>query len=742
MRDFLLDSPYDDRLIDPIIEWVYKSQSINRLFLEDYKHAIKNCNLNVVEFTTVQNQTPSIDVKEKLLAIYGPEREFNFSSIEFTLQKNNETVIIENNDCLKNNYCTSQKSVVINFHKGDQHSAASLLDLLMSIDEGCDCTYYLQYGDLIDSLEIQDTIGSFTKRKKAFLNHELPKINIPEQFYENDINQLHYEGNHSIRTPQQKIAIFQWNLCVYKYINILDSFLMLEPDCVVLKNNWLSDIYKAFEETKLPIFGHLKTGLIANTKVPTHWAGCSVYNCTILRQLPIHQYFSERYDNPWWPFRNIPGTTLANNAFYGPAFSCYDVSFDYFLFALYWKHHSKINIPFEWPLNTLTSREDLIYCDFQSKLTIDDVINKFYEKIPLIHGIKNDTIRKKITTMFIEDKTLNNCKKQIKSFYNKHKNERCVIIGNGPSLNKMDLSFLENEITFGLNRIYLLFNKWKFRPTYYASVNPLVLEQSANEILKINAPKFVSHKGVPFFQNPPKDLMFIKSLSQWIFSTDPCHGLCEGWTVTYFAMQLAYYMGFREVILIGVDHHFTTQGSPNLEVTSTGPDPNHFSADYFGKGTRWHLPDLERSEKSYILAKKAFETENRRILDATVDGKLNIFPKVDYKKYFYTKNQSNHTLLHNDLTRPILEDTSSLLNDAENFIQHGNLIEGIRILKTILIRDEFNIDALNDMAFAFYMDKNYLTALEYIKRAEHINKNDNNTIHNKREILKALSLHK
>lgn len=356
----------------------------------------------------------------------------------------------------------------------------------------------------------------------------------------------------------------------------------------------------------------------------------------------------------------------------------------------------------------------------------------------------NNLIQKIYTRKYISHNDESNFidNSQISSFKDLHIGDRCIIIGNGPSLNKMDLSFLDNEITFGLNRIYLLFDKWKFRPTYYASVNPLVLEQSADEILKISAPKFISHKGVPFFPNPPKDLMFIKSLSQWIFSTDPCVGLCEGWTVTYFAMQLAYYMGFREVILIGVDHHFTTQGSPNLEVTSTGPDPNHFSADYFGKGTRWHLPDLERSEKSYILAKNAFESANRRILDATVDGKLNIFPKIDYEKYFYKKNKSNQTLQYNDLAHPILEEISSLLNDAENFIQYGNLIEGIRILKTILIRDEFNIDALNDMAFAFYMDKNYLTALEFIKRAEHINKNDNNTIHNKREILKALSLHK
>jgi FkbM family methyltransferase len=229
----------------------------------------------------------------------------------------------------------------------------------------------------------------------------------------------------------------------------------------------------------------------------------------------------------------------------------------------------------------------------------------------------------------------------ILDYKDKHRGQRCVIIGNGPSLGKMDLSFLEKEICFGMNRIFLLFDRWKFRPTYYASVNPLVIEQSAGEILKINAPKFLSSKGIPFFSDPPADMYFIKSHPEWIFSHDPQIGLCEGWTVTYFAMQLAYFMGFSEVILIGVDHHFVTPGDPNKEVVSQGDDPNHFHPEYFGKGTRWNLPDLDRSEHSYRMAKAAFESVSRKIIDATLGGKLTIFPKVDYKQYFSGSDQAD-----------------------------------------------------------------------------------------------------
>jgi len=69
-------------------------------------------------------------------------------------------------------------------------------------------------------------------------------------------------------------------------------------------------------------------------------------------------------------------------------------------------------------------------------------------------------------------------------------------------------------------------------------------------------------------------------------------------------------------------------------VQSEGDDPNHFSAAYFGKGFRWQLPDLETSEIGYRMARQAYEKAGRRVLDATVGGKLDIFEKVNYDSLF------------------------------------------------------------------------------------------------------------
>lgn len=223
----------------------------------------------------------------------------------------------------------------------------------------------------------------------------------------------------------------------------------------------------------------------------------------------------------------------------------------------------------------------------------------------------------------------------IGSFRNKHQGERCFILGNGPSLKNTDLSLLKNEITFGMNRIYLIFPEIGFPTSYYLAINTLVIEQCANEIMALEIPCFVSWRGRKWLRSDP-DIIYLDTdyTPPPTFSADVAGRVFEGSTVSYAAMQLAYHMGFEEVILVGVDHSFTTKGDPNVTIVSNGEDPNHFSAEYFGKGFRWQLPDLEASEKAYRMAREAFEVSNRRILDATIGGKLDVFPKVNYKDLF------------------------------------------------------------------------------------------------------------
>jgi len=220
-------------------------------------------------------------------------------------------------------------------------------------------------------------------------------------------------------------------------------------------------------------------------------------------------------------------------------------------------------------------------------------------------------------------------------YRDRHRGQRAFILGNGPSLRDTELSRLRGEITFGMNRIYLLFPELGFPTTYYAAVNTLVLEQCADEIKALQLPKFISWRGRRWLAGDPQALFVDTDYTGLpTFSTEPTGRVFEGSTVTYLALQVAYYMGCDPVILIGVDHNFATQGLPNVTVVSSGDDPNHFAPGYFGKGFRWQLPDLQASEAAYRLARDAYAAAGRSVLDATVGGKLAIFPKVDYAGLF------------------------------------------------------------------------------------------------------------
>ncbi len=223
-----------------------------------------------------------------------------------------------------------------------------------------------------------------------------------------------------------------------------------------------------------------------------------------------------------------------------------------------------------------------------------------------------------------------------------HTGKRAFLIGNGPSLKQTDLGKLKGEITFGMNRIYLMFPELGFQTTYLSVVNDLVIEQTVDDLAALQMPKFLCWRARHFFLPAQFPNLHAANLPTFLYSTydaprfspDVRGRIWEGATVTYVTMQLAFHMGFDEIILIGVDHTYATKGTPNTTVTSTGEDPNHFSGAYFGKGFRWQLPDLETSEIAYRMARQAYERAGRRIVDATIGGKLTIFPKVEYLSLF------------------------------------------------------------------------------------------------------------
>lgn len=223
---------------------------------------------------------------------------------------------------------------------------------------------------------------------------------------------------------------------------------------------------------------------------------------------------------------------------------------------------------------------------------------------------------------------------RVASLFERHLGERAILVANGPSLNRMNLDFLRSETVIGLNKIYLGLKTFRFYPRYYVAVNTKVIEQSVEQIMAMNCVKFISKRTGYLV---PED-----ALTYHIDTDSPrkrfCHeisqGVNEGWTVTYAALQIAYHLGFEEVVIIGMDHRYEYTGAPNEACWLDGPDPNHFSPDYFGGGQVWDNPDLTHSEESYRIARAEYENAGRRIVDATLNGACTIFEKADYRQMF------------------------------------------------------------------------------------------------------------
>lgn len=217
---------------------------------------------------------------------------------------------------------------------------------------------------------------------------------------------------------------------------------------------------------------------------------------------------------------------------------------------------------------------------------------------------------------------------RLERFRNRHQGERAILLCNGPSLNKVDFKAIRGERLFGTNKIYLGFNQFRLYPTYYVAINKMVIEQAAEDIRKLKCVNFIPPlEGLLSGLSETVYTHWIKAdLNPLGFSTDLCNGVHQGWTVTHVALQIAYFMGFHIVAIVGMDHRYEFKGQPNELHHMAGPDPNHFTADYF-MNSYWNNPALAEAENSYRLARTIYEADGRSIIDCTIDGACDVFKK-------------------------------------------------------------------------------------------------------------------
>lgn len=238
----------------------------------------------------------------------------------------------------------------------------------------------------------------------------------------------------------------------------------------------------------------------------------------------------------------------------------------------------------------------------------------------------------------------------------KYKGERIFLMGNGPSLNKMPLYWLKDEYTMCFNRVNLLFERIGWTPDFYVVSDDLVIKDSYNEINKEILP-VVKYAFFPDIHPSNLDVKdYIENLDKvnWFiadkpeFSTNlPCLG--HNKTVVNAGLQIAAYLGFTEIYLIGVDMTFAEQKVKKInsrDWEAGEDDPNHFDPRYFKKGRKYHNPTVHEMLEQFAIGRAFFEKLGVRIFNAGIGGKLEEFPRVEFNSLIELTDESQRKLIN------------------------------------------------------------------------------------------------
>lgn len=175
----------------------------------------------------------------------------------------------------------------------------------------------------------------------------------------------------------------------------------------------------------------------------------------------------------------------------------------------------------------------------------------------------------------------------------------CFIIGNGPSFLRAPMDYPEDVQTFGMNYC-------GFQPDYYVCIDSDVIVKNADKIRPlVKGAKVAFLSGLLFAENDLYDCANVRLVDKDTQSFK-AEQYMSGFTAAYVALKMAYYMGYTEVHLYGVDHSL---------------DWAHYKADY-PKGASDRARRMGVMYFHYTLAMNVYSRAGRRIINHSNPSKL------------------------------------------------------------------------------------------------------------------------
>jgi len=228
---------------------------------------------------------------------------------------------------------------------------------------------------------------------------------------------------------------------------------------------------------------------------------------------------------------------------------------------------------------------------------------------------------------------------------NSYKGKRLFLLATGPSLNNVDLTLLKDEYTMGVNGIYKISNDIGLN--FFITVSSFYYKNNIKGINELRVDRCFIPKKLKKTFNLKSDVSYMnviypkyridnefsKRTVPFDFSTHPDEYIYAGGTVIFLALQIAIYLGFKEIILLGLDHNYADlKNSSDKSYQSSNFDKSHFDSSYHSPNTDVHV-DLDAMERGYELAKYHASKSKVNIINATENSKLNVFKKrrvMDY----------------------------------------------------------------------------------------------------------------
>lgn len=223
-------------------------------------------------------------------------------------------------------------------------------------------------------------------------------------------------------------------------------------------------------------------------------------------------------------------------------------------------------------------------------------------------------------------------------FKNIHEGDTCFIIGLGPSLKADDLSLLHKNhiISFSVNEIAKIYEDTEWRPEYYVMTdkNAFSMESLSHpeQLCKNNA--FLTEAQEEFWSknDSKKNIKFhrrqnLPDMEEELFSEDVAKVCGNGGNCIYICLQIAVYMGFKNIYLLGIDLADMSQGVNQL------PTYKHFYQEKELESRLW----LDLILKGYKAARKYADAHHIHIYNATRGGYLEVLDRVSFDSLFKDK---------------------------------------------------------------------------------------------------------